>query len=222
MSFLTISDLSFHYPNSKKEIFKDLNLVLEAGKSYALVGPTGEGKTTLAMLIAGLIKPQKGSIKLLDKDLNKYSRQELSQQIGFILQDPFLFEGSVRSNILYGNHIIKEPQELELILKDANLFDLISRFEEGLDTKVTNNSENISLGQKQIINFLRVILRKPSFVILDEATANLDTVTEQLLQKILDNLPPQTTKVIIAHRLNTVKDVDQKFQVAAKKVVIIK
>jgi ATP-binding cassette subfamily B protein len=108
--------------------------------------------------------------------------------------------------------------EFEEVLKQKNLYQLINIFPEGLQTKVTNNSENISLGQKQIINFMRIILREPSFLILDEATANLDTVTESILQKILDSISKDTTVLIIAHRLNTIKDADQIFLVGGGRI----
>jgi ATP-binding cassette, subfamily B, bacterial len=145
-----------------------------------------------------------------------------------------LYTGSVLDNIVYGNQDFvkysrifedgetkdQEYAEFEEVLKQRDLFKLLHIFPEGLKTQVTNNSENISLGQKQIINFMRVILRNPSFLILDEATANLDTVTEQTLQEILDGLPKSTTKMIIAHRLNTIKTADQVFMVGGGKVRI--
>jgi ATP-binding cassette, subfamily B, bacterial len=116
----------------------------------------------------------------------------------------------------------EEGKQFEKILIDKGLDKLIALFPDRLKNEVTNNSANISLGQKQIINFVRVILRSPSFLILDEATANLDTITEKLLQEILDKLPKDTTKVIIAHRLNTIKNVDQIFQVGGGRVEIMK
>jgi ATP-binding cassette, subfamily B, bacterial len=241
---MQINNISYHYPNSDKTVLSNVSLTLEKGKSYALVGPTGEGKSTLAMLMAGLITPVSGTITIDDKQLNEYTTQELSTNIGFILQDPYLFQGTILDNIIYGNPRFMDNfifdsyastldamtqkkdnspliEELTKILNNKQLIHLLDRFPDGLMTTVSNNSENISLGQKQIINFLRVILREPEIIILDEATANLDTVTEQQLQLILNQLPKDTTKVIIAHRLNTIKDVDYKYQVLGGYVELI-
>src|SRR5205807_4370322 len=123
-----------------------------------------------------------------------------------IPQEPFLFSGTVRDNIVYGNDQYRDytSEKLSEVLEQSNLSRLLARFPEGLDTKVANQGNSISLGQKQLIAFMRATLRRPELLILDEATANIDTVTEQLLEEILDKLPAETTKVIIAHRLNTI------------------
>lgn len=216
---LTLENVSFAYPGSSKKVLAEINITLQKGKKYALIGPTGEGKSTLAMLMAGLVKPTTGIINYKNQELQSYSRAEIAKSIGFILQDPFLFQGTIRDNILYGSDVTES--ELSELLTQKDLHNLIDRFPDRLETKVSNNSENISLGQKQIINFLRVILRKPEFLILDEATANLDTITESYLQQILYNLSADTTMVIIAHRLNTVKNVDVKFQVGGGRVEVL-
>ena len=137
-------------------------------------------------------------------------------------QEPFLFTGTVRDNIVYGNEEYQECSSLQLadVLKKANLSTLLTRFSEGLDTKVASSGNSISLGQKQLIAFMRATLRKPELLILDEATANIDTVTEQLLEEILNKLAPETTKVIIAHRLNTIDNVDQIYFVNSGGVVL--
>jgi ATP-binding cassette subfamily B protein len=205
-------NVSFMYPNGKT-VLRDLNLSLERGKTYALVGPTGGGKTTTASLMARLYDPTGGIIALEGRDIRAYDPALRAQKIGFILQEPFLFSGTVRDNIVYGNPEFAEKSEDELLqaLDDAHLMRLVSRFEDGLETKVSANSDRLSLGQKQLIAFMRAMLRKPDLLILDEATANIDTVTEQLLEEILAQLPKSTTKVIIAHRLNTIQDADEIF-----------
>lgn len=232
MSLLRFQNVSFGYPNTSKLVLNNVSLEMQQGKSYAFVGPTGEGKSTTAGLIARLYQPTTGNILLADKDLNDYTLDELYSQIGFILQEPFLFSGTVLDNLVYGNnnlqkywqlnphsaHYSQLEAEFKALLKSQGLLELFTIFAQGLATAVTNNSENISLGQKQIINFTRIILRKPSFLILDEATANLDTVTESKLQMILNTLPSSTTKMIIAHRLNTIKEVDQVFLVGGGKI----
>ncbi len=184
---------------------------MERGKTYALVGPTGGGKTTTASLIARLYDANKGAILLNGKDIRSYTAEERAQKIGFILQEPFLFTGTVRENILYGNEAYKNysNQQLEQAIADANLGSLLAIFEEGLDTKVTSGGDSISLGQKQLIAFMRAVLRNPELLILDEATANIDTITEKLLGDILNKLPEHTTRVIIAHRLNTIENADE-------------
>jgi ATP-binding cassette subfamily B protein len=131
-----------------------------------------------------------------------------------------LFNGTVRENILYGNeaYVEKTSAELTKVLEEAHLTKLLERFSEGLDTRVVSSGDSISLGQKQLIAFIRAVLRHPDILILDEATANIDTVTEQLLEEIIDALPETTTKVIIAHRLNTIENADDIFFVNAGEV----
>lgn len=216
---LEFKNVFFHYVEGK-DVLKNINFALEEGKTYALVGPTGGGKTTTASLMARLYDPCKGAIYLEGKDIRSYKPEERVKKIGFILQEPFLFNGTVRDNILYGNeeHQGRTNDELIQVLEKAHLTKLLSRFSEGLDTLVSFNSDAISLGQKQLIAFIRATLRSPDILILDEATANIDTVTEQLLQEIIDQLPEKTTKVIIAHRLNTIENADDIFFVNAGEI----
>jgi ATP-binding cassette subfamily B protein len=196
-----------------KEILHNISLKLERGKTYAFVGPTGGGKTTTASLIARLYDPTSGTVWLDGRDIRTYKPQERAKKIGFILQEPFLFTGTVRDNILYGNeaYLDYSNEQLEQVIKDANLQSLLRIFENGLETQVTSGGDSISLGQKQLIAFMRAVLRNPEVLILDEATANIDTVTEQLLENILDKLPESTTRIIIAHRLNTIENADEIF-----------
>ncbi len=214
-SVLEFRDVSFGYADTK--VLKNISFNLEHGKTYALVGPTGGGKTTTASLMARLYDPVEGSILLNGRDLRSYTNEERTQKIGFILQEPFLFSGTVLDNIFYGNiEYAKASREDKLkTLKDNNLDGLIARFSEGVDTPVQAGAETISLGQRQLIAFMRAVLRKPDLLILDEATANIDTVTEQLLEEVLSQLPKETTRVIIAHRLNTIENADGIFFVNA-------
>jgi len=206
---LEFENVSFGY--DEKLVINNMSFVLEKGKTYALVGPTGGGKSTTASLMARLYDPQQGIIKLYNKDIRTYTETDRTKVTGFILQEPFLFTGTIADNIKYGNPDleIKTNKELINILKENNLLNLIASFENGITTNIENNG--ISIGQKQIISFIRVILRQPELLILDEATANIDTVTEQHLQDIINQLPATTTKVIIAHRLNTIKKADKIF-----------
>lgn len=216
---MEFKNVSFHYVEGK-DVLTDINFALEKGKTYALVGPTGDGKTTTASLMARLYDPTVGTVFLEGKDIRCYKPDERTQKIGFILQEPFLFDGTVRENILYGNeeHGGYSNDELTRVLENAHLTKLLARFSEGLDTRVVSSGDSISLGQKQLIAFIRAVLRAPDVLILDEATANIDTVTEQLLEEIIHQLPKETTKVIIAHRLNTIENADDIFFVNAGRV----
>jgi ATP-binding cassette subfamily B protein len=211
-SILQFRRVHFQYPGGK-EVLHDITLELEKGTVYALVGPTGGGKTTTASVMARLYDPTTGSIFLDGRDIRSVPPAERARKIGVIPQEPFLFAGTVRDNIVYGNEDYAHcsTEQLAAVLERSNLSSLLSRFPEGLETKVASSGNSISLGQKQLIAFMRATLRNPELLILDEATANIDTITEELLEEILAKLPSQTTKVIIAHRLNTIDKVNQIF-----------
>ncbi len=219
-ALMEFRNVHFSYPGGE-EILHRINFKMERGKTYALVGPTGGGKTTTASLIARLYDPTEGLVLLDGQDIRAYDAAERSKKIGFILQEPFLFTGTVRENILYGNDDFAQhtTEKLEDTLKQTKLDGLLAVFENGLDTKVLSASDSISLGQKQLIAFMRAVLRNPEILILDEATANIDTVTEQLLTEILDQLPASTTRVIIAHRLNTIQNADEIYFINSGEVV---
>ncbi|HEX7584063.1 MAG TPA: ABC transporter ATP-binding protein [Prolixibacteraceae bacterium] len=219
-SYLSFRNVSFTYPNGK-EVLHHVSFDLERGKTYAFVGPTGGGKTTTASLIARLYDATRGTVLLDGKDIRTYNPEERTSKIGFILQEPFLFSGTVRDNILYGNPEYRNlsNDELTAVINESGLESLLSRFDEGLDSKVQTSGDSISLGQKQLIAFMRSVLRKPELLILDEATANIDTITEQLLEVILQKLPATTTRVIIAHRLNTIENADEIYFVNSGEII---
>jgi ATP-binding cassette subfamily B protein len=209
---LSFQNVGFKYVDGK-EVLRDISLSLQPGETYALVGPTGGGKTTTASLMARLYDPTGGTVIFEGNDLRSMDAATRAQKIGFILQEPFLFTGSLGENIFYANPLYKNYSngELEKVLEETELSPLLEQFEAGLDTPVTQNGESISLGQRQLIAFMRAVLRKPDLIILDEATANIDTVTERLLEEVIEKLPKHTTKVIIAHRLNTIQNADEIF-----------
>ena len=219
-ALLEFENVRFAYPGGT-DVLREASFRLEGGKTYALVGPTGGGKTTTASLMARLYDPVSGRVVLDGRDIRSYAPEERARRIGFILQEPFLFTGAIRDNILYGNEQYKNHsnEELLALLKERNLDALFTRFEQGLETPVTAAGDSISLGQKQLIAFIRAVLREPEILILDEATANIDTVTEQLLEQILDKLPGRTTKVVIAHRLNTIANADEIFFINSGEII---
>ena len=217
---LEFNKVHFAYPGGK-EVLRDATFTLNSGRTYALVGPTGGGKTTTASLMARLYDPTGGQVLLGGKDIRSYQAEERTRKIGFILQEPFLFTGTVRDNVLYGIEQYRDLSDEQLVslLNERNVGGLLSRFEQGLQTKVTAGGDAISLGQKQLIAFMRAVLRDPEILILDEATANIDTVTEQQLEQILGKLPQSTTKVIIAHRLNTIANADEIFFINSGEII---
>jgi ATP-binding cassette, subfamily B, bacterial len=216
---LAFDHVQFSYV-AGRPVLRDATFSLDRGKTYALVGPTGGGKTTTASLMARLYDPLGGQVLLDGRDIRSFSPAERADRIGFILQEPFLFTGTVRDNIVYGNDALLRLSDEEVAARLAakNLDSLLARFEQGLATKVTTGGEDVSLGQKQLIAFMRAVLREPEILVLDEATANIDTVTEQLLEQILRELPASTTKVVIAHRLNTIENADEIFFINAGEI----
>jgi len=209
---MSFRNVSFSYIPGN-EILKDISFNLERGKTYAFVGPTGGGKTTTASLMARLYDPTAGQIMLDGVDIRSMNLDTRTSKIGFILQEPFLFSGTIRDNILYGNVEYRDisNEALTQALSESGLDGLLERFDGGLTAELKSTGDGISLGQKQLIAFIRAVLRKPELLILDEATANIDTVTEQLLDDILKKLPASTTRIIIAHRLNTIENADEIF-----------
>lgn len=207
---LEFKGVSFGYEDGQ-QVLDGVSFYLEKNKTYALVGPTGGGKTTMAGLMVRLHDPVSGTVYFKGKDIRMYTQAELGDSIGVILQDPFLFSGTVGENIRYGNRNLDamSDDDLNAVMKKKGLGHLLERFEDGLKSSVNDTAENISLGQKQLISFIRILLREPELLIMDEATANIDTVTEQILTDIISKLPKETTKVIIAHRLNTIREADE-------------
>lgn len=220
-ALLEFKNVHFGYV-PEKEVLHNISLRLEPAKTYALVGPTGGGKTTTASLMARLYDPTKGEILLSGHDIRSYSEEVRAQKIGFILQEPFLFSGTLSENLIYGNEKYGNMDEtgLQKLIAEKNLLNLLERFPEGLATEIGKGNDALSLGQKQLIAFMRAVLREPELLILDEATANIDTVTEQILEDILTKLPVSTTKVIIAHRLHTIANADEIFFVNGGEVTL--
>lgn len=217
---LEFDHVHFTYAGDR-EVLSDISFRLDRGRSYAFVGPTGGGKTTTASLMARLYDPTSGTVRFEGRNLAAVPASERAQKIGFILQEPILFTGSLRDNILYGNTGLADLDNADLagLIGERGLGDILARFDAGLETAVSASGEGLSLGQRQLVAFIRAVLRAPQLLILDEATANIDTVTEQLLEEILASLPATTTRVIIAHRLNTIANADEIHFVNAGSVI---
>ena len=191
-----------------KFVIDDLSLELESGKTVALVGPSGGGKTTLCHLIPRFYEVEQGTISIDGVDIRDFKREDLRRAIGIVAQDVFLFNCSIRENIAYGNPDATDEEIMEAA-KKANIHDYIMTLEQGYDTNVGERGIKLSGGQKQRISIARVFLKNPPILILDEATSALDNVTEMLLQQSLEELSKGRTVVVVAHRLSTVKNADE-------------
>ncbi|GAM16370.1 ABC transporter ATP-binding protein [Mesobacillus selenatarsenatis] len=200
-------DVSFSYEKGGDTV-SDLNFNAQPGQSVALVGPTGAGKSTIINLVSRFYEPDKGKILIDGVDSKKITRESLRTQMGFVLQDSFLFQGSIRENIRYGR-LDATDEEVEHAAKAANAHTFIQRLPEGYDTVLSQDDAGISQGQKQLLSIARAILADPSILILDEATSSIDTITELKIQEALQHLLKGRTSFIIAHRLNTIKSADQ-------------
>ena len=200
-------DVSFSYEIGK-EVIHNISFNAPAGSVTALVGTSGSGKTTIASLAATFISPQKGEILLDGKPLSKITLDSYRNQLGVVLQDDFLFEGNIRENILFPRPNSTDS-ELENAVKAAHVNEFTDRFDDGLETVIGERGVKLSGGQRQRIAIARAILANPKILILDEATSNLDTENEALIQKSLAELMKGRTTFVIAHRLSTIKKADQ-------------
>ncbi|MDP2995667.1 MAG: ATP-binding cassette domain-containing protein, partial [Anaerolineales bacterium] len=189
-------------------VLEDVSLEIPAKSVVALVGPTGVGKTTLVSLIPRFYDVTSGSITLDGRDLCDYTLDSLRQQISIVLQDVFLFYGTVRENMLFGRPNADEA-EMIAAAKAANAHDFIADLPEGYDTLIGERGVKLSGGQKQRLSIARAILKDAPILILDEATSSVDTETEQLIQQALERLMQGRTTIIIAHRLSTIRNADK-------------
>ena len=204
---ITIKDVTFRYDN-KESILENFNLDIEAGKMVALVGPSGGGKTTICNLIPRFYDYESGQIFIDDVDISTVTLKSLRENIGIVQQDVFLFTGTIKENIMYGNPNATDEEVIKAA-KNACLHDFIMGLEDGYDTFIGERGVKLSGGQKQRISIARVFLKNPAILILDEATSALDNVTEYEIQKALEELSKDRTTLVVAHRLSTVKNSDE-------------
>ena len=214
---IRFNHVSFGYEPSNF-VLKGIRLEVKENQRIALVGPTGAGKTSLANLTARFYDPQEGSITIDGYDLRKVSLKSLRSQMGIVLQDPFLFTGSIRENIAYGRPEAAEQEIIEAA-KAVGAHDFITNFSKGYDTNVGERGIRLSMGQRQLISFARALLADPRILILDEATSSVDAYTELLIQNAMKKLLEKRTTLIIAHRLSTVRSADKIIVVDDGKIV---
>lgn len=188
-------------------VLHDLNLLIQPGQTVAIVGPTGAGKSTIVGLLTRFYDVREGAILIDGNDIRNVTQQSLRKQIGMVLQDPFLFTGTIRDNIRYGR-LNATNEEVEEAARVVGAHDLIMRLPGGYDMPIRERGRNLSVGQRQLISFARALLADPRILILDEATANIDTFTELLVQQGLKRLLHGRTAIVIAHRLSTIKGAD--------------
>lgn len=203
---INFHDVSFSY-DSKKTVLKNMTFDVKPGKKIALVGESGEGKTTLTNLLLRLYEPNSGSITIDGSDITEVTKASLRDQIGVVFQEPNLFSGTIKENISYANPKASQKQ-IEKAAKAANAHEFIKSFENGYDTEIGERGLKLSGGQKQRIAIARAILKDAPILILDEATSSLDSRSELLVQEAFEHLMKGRTTIIIAHRLSTIQNVD--------------
>jgi ATP-binding cassette subfamily B protein len=196
------------YYEDEKPVLQDFTLKVKRGETIALVGPTGGGKSTIVNLICRFYEPKRGAIRIGDIDYTQYNLQAIQSRIGVVLQTPHLFSGSIRENIRYGR-LDASDGEVEESARIAGAHDFIVGFDKGYDEEVGEGGNLLSTGQKQLISLARAVLAEPEIFIMDEATSSVDTLTEALIQKGMENLMRGCTSFIIAHRLSTIKRADR-------------
>ncbi|MBR5996664.1 MAG: ABC transporter ATP-binding protein [Bacilli bacterium] len=189
-------------------ILKDVSFTIEPRQTVAFVGATGAGKTTILSLIVRNFQIQKGQILIDGVDINDIEIHSLRKAVGQMLQDVFLFTGTIKSNITLHDEEFSD-EEINQVCEYVNADKFINKLDKGLDTEVLEKGENFSQGQRQLLSFARTVLHKPQILILDEATANIDTETEKLIQDSLEKIKNIGTMLVVAHRLSTIQNADQ-------------
>ncbi|MBR6424363.1 MAG: ABC transporter ATP-binding protein [Oscillospiraceae bacterium] len=200
-------DVSFRYPDGEEMVLEHFNLKVPAGTNVAIVGETGAGKTTLVNLVCRFYEPTSGQVLIDGRDVRERSQLWLHSSIGYVLQSPHLFSGTVRDNLRYGNPNATDEQ-IMAALKLVSADQVIEKMDKGLDSEVGESGDLLSTGEKQLLSFARAILADPRILVLDEATSSIDTMTEQMIQNAIETVIDGRTSFMIAHRLSTVRNAD--------------
>lgn len=211
-------NVTFIYPDGEEKVLENFNLTVPFGTHLAIVGETGAGKSTLVNLVCRFFEPTEGCVLIDGKDARERSQLWLHSSIGYVLQTPHLFSGTVRENLLMGNPDATE-EEIWNAIRSVSAEDVIAHLEHGLDTDVGEGGDLLSTGEKQLLSFARAVLADPRILILDEATASVDTITEARIQSALNGITAGRTSLMIAHRLSTVRNADMILVVKNGKIV---
>lgn len=215
---ITFDDITFRYPDGTENVLEHFSLDVPAGKTVAIVGETGAGKSTLVNLACRFFEPTEGRILIDGRDYKERSMLWLHSNIGYVLQTPHLFSGTVKENIRYGR-LDATDEEIIAAAKLVNAHDFIMRMENGYDSDVGEGGGQLSTGEKQLVSFARAVLADPKIFVLDEATASIDTKTEALIQEAISTLLEGRTSFLIAHRLSTIRKADMILVVRAGKII---
>lgn len=205
---ITFNNVDFQYKDSGVPILKKLNFTINPGETIAFVGASGAGKSTILNLVIGFFQSTGGQVLIDNQDIESLNLQSYRSHIAVVPQNAILFSDTIRENIIYGSNDISD-NELNKIVKAANLEELIESLPEGLDTKITEHGRNLSGGQRQRISIARAFVRNPKILILDEATSALDSVSEKKIQESIENLVKDRTTLVVAHRLSTIRNADK-------------
>ncbi len=200
-------DVTFRYPDGDEDVLEHFNLKIPFGTNVAVVGETGAGKSTIANLVCRFFEPTEGAVLIDGVDSRERSQLWLHSAIGYVLQTPHLFSGTVRENLLYGNPTATD-EDIDRAIKLVSAEGVIEKLDGGIDSDVEEGGDRLSTGEKQLISFARAIIADPKILILDEATASVDTITEQKIQSAIDEVIKGRTSIVIAHRLSTVRNAD--------------
>ena len=215
---IEFQDVTFRYPDGGEDVLQHFSLKIPAGTTVAIVGETGAGKSTLVNLACRFFEPTAGKILIDGKDYRERSQLWLHENIGYVLQSPHLFSGSVRENIRYGR-LDATDAEVEAAARAVSADTVVAKLEKGWDSQVGEGGDKLSTGEKQLISFARAVLADPRIFVLDEATSSIDTQTEQLIQEAIDHLLKDRTSFLIAHRLSTIRKADLILVVRDGKIV---